>query len=274
VSGSGSNRAENPRPPATLVLIVSQNAPALSLDLLRKDRLGISPKIQPACKRILRGPSRVFPQVDVRGQKSFVPSRRSKTLSRRSNRPPFRFYLPLYRPLQCRRLGLHYTRCRKQYSDFGGRGGRDRSPLWCLLLQGDFPPQGEGGLEVAVQEIERYVFRNRGFIGRPCRGPVAQSGSNKMAPRLIHNRPGSVGCENALDRHATLRRSSAPARKKAIVGKSRVAVTRLQRLSLVFLVLAMIGHVFQISTGKEFLTESHGKPGWLSVCHALAGRPV
>jgi hypothetical protein len=30
----------------------------------------------------------------------------------------------------------------------------------------------------------------------------------------------------------------------------------------------MIGHVFQISTGKEFLTESHGKPGWLQVCHA------
>jgi hypothetical protein len=33
----------------------------------------------------------------------------------------------------------------------------------------------------------------------------------------------------------TLRRSSAPARKKAIVGKSRVEATRLQRLSFVFL---------------------------------------
>jgi hypothetical protein len=87
-----------------------------------------------------------------------------------------------------------------------------------------------------------------------------------MAPRLIHNRPGPVGCENAWT--GTLRRSSAPARKKAIVGKSRVAATRLQRLSFVFLVLAMIGHVFQIFAGKEFLTESHGKPGWLPVCHA------
>jgi hypothetical protein len=35
----------------------------------------------------------------------------------------------------------------------------------------------------------------------------------------------------------TLRRSSPPARKKAIVGKSRVEATRLQRLSFVFLAL-------------------------------------
>ena len=42
--------------------------------------------------------------------------------------------------------------------------------------------------------------------------------TNKAVPRLIHNRPGPVGCENAWT--GPLRRSSAPARKKAIVGKS------------------------------------------------------
>src|ERR1700692_1687244 len=39
----------------------------------------------------------------------------------------------------------------------------------------------------------------------------------------------------------TLRRSSKPDRKKAMVGKSRVEATRLQRLSFVFLALALIG---------------------------------
>jgi hypothetical protein len=38
-----------------------------------------------------------------------------------------------------------------------------------------------------------------------------------------------------------LRRSSVPARKKAIVGKSRVEPDRLQRPSFVFLVLVIIG---------------------------------
>jgi hypothetical protein len=38
----------------------------------------------------------------------------------------------------------------------------------------------------------------------------------------------------------TLRRSSTPARKKAIVGKSRVEATRLQRLSFVFLALDLV----------------------------------
>jgi hypothetical protein len=41
--------------------------------------------------------------------------------------------------------------------------------------------------------------------------------TNKAVLRLIHNRPGPVGCENAWT--GPLRRSSAPARKKAIVGK-------------------------------------------------------
>ena len=52
----------------------------------------------------------------------------------------------------------------------------------------------------------------------------------------------------------TLRRSSTPARKKAIVGKSRVEATRLQRLSFVFLALAMIGFTFSDLHGKEPLT--------------------
>jgi hypothetical protein len=59
----------------------------------------------------------------------------------------------------------------------------------------------------------------------------------------------------------TLRRSSTPARKKAIVGKSRVAATRLQRLSFVFLALAMISCTFSDLHGKESLTKANGKLG-------------
>src|SRR3984893_4579099 len=59
----------------------------------------------------------------------------------------------------------------------------------------------------------------------------------------------------------TLRRSSAPARKKAIVGKSRVEAARLQRLSLVFLALGMIDFTFSDLHGKESLTKSNGKLG-------------
>ena len=49
-----------------------------------------------------------------------------------------------------------------------------------------------------------------------------------MVPRLIHNRPGSGVLRECL---AQVRYVAAapPARKKAIVGKSRVAATRLQR---------------------------------------------
>jgi hypothetical protein len=48
-----------------------------------------------------------------------------------------------------------------------------------------------------------------------------------MVPRLIHNRPGSGVLRECL---AQVRYVAAapPARKKAIVGKSRVAATRLQ----------------------------------------------
>jgi hypothetical protein len=54
--------------------------------------------------------------------------------------------------------------------------------------------------------------------------------------------------------------------KKAIAGKSRVAATPLQRLSVVFLTLAMIGCTFFSDIhGKESLTKSDGK---------LSGRPV
>ncbi len=52
-----------------------------------------------------------------------------------------------------------------------------------------------------------------------------------------------------------------PARKKAIVGKSRVEATRLQRVSFVFLVLAMVGSRFSDLHGKESLTKANGKLG-------------
>jgi hypothetical protein len=49
-------------------------------------------------------------------------------------------------------------------------------------------------------------------------------GCYKMAPRLIHNRPGPViapgRCALRMPGTGPLRRSSGPARKKAIVGKS------------------------------------------------------
>src|SRR5260370_24358754 len=58
-----------------------------------------------------------------------------------------------------------------------------------------------------------------------------------------------------------LRRSSVPARKKVIVGKSLVEPERLQRPSFVFLALAMIGFTFSDLHGKESLTKSNGKLG-------------
>jgi hypothetical protein len=47
-----------------------------------------------------------------------------------------------------------------------------------------------------------------------------------------------------------LRRSSGPARKKAIVGKSRVEANRLQSATFVFLILAITGFMFSEFHGK------------------------
>lgn len=58
-----------------------------------------------------------------------------------------------------------------------------------------------------------------------------------------------------------LRRSSVPARKKAIVGKSLVEPDRLQRPSVVFLALAMIGFTASDLHGKESLAKSNRKLG-------------
>src|SRR5260370_40274492 len=51
-------------------------------------------------------------------------------------------------------------------------------------------------------------------------------------------------CAARMPGTGPLRRSSVPARKKAIVGKSRVEPDRLQRPAFVFLALAMIGITF------------------------------
>ena len=59
----------------------------------------------------------------------------------------------------------------------------------------------------------------------------------------------------------TLRRSSTPARIKAIVGKSRVAATRLQRLSFVFGALAMIGCTFFRSPRQRIFDQSEWQIG-------------
>src|ERR1700731_5494853 len=66
-------------------------------------------------------------------------------------------------------------------------------------------------------------------------------------------------CAARMPGTGPLRRSSVPARKKAIVGKSRVEPDRLQRPSFVFLALAMIGFTFSDLHGKESLTKSNGK---------------
>jgi hypothetical protein len=58
-----------------------------------------------------------------------------------------------------------------------------------------------------------------------------------------------------------LRRSSVPARKKAIVGKSRVEPDRRQRPAVVFVALAMIGFTASDLYGKESLTKANGKLG-------------
>src|SRR5438132_14205992 len=66
-------------------------------------------------------------------------------------------------------------------------------------------------------------------------------------------------CAARMPGTGPLRRSSVPARKKAIVGKSRVEPDRLQRPSFVFLALAMIGFTFSYLHGKASLTKSNGK---------------
>src|ERR1700738_4630739 len=68
-------------------------------------------------------------------------------------------------------------------------------------------------------------------------------------------------CAARMPGTGPLRRSSVPARKKAIVGKSRVEPERLQRPSFVFLALAMIGFTASDLHGKESLTKANGKLG-------------
>src|SRR5262249_41914248 len=58
-----------------------------------------------------------------------------------------------------------------------------------------------------------------------------------------------------------LRRSSGPARKQAIVGKSRVEANRLQRPASVFLAVVISGCMFSDLHGKESLTKANGKLG-------------
>src|SRR4029077_14013131 len=66
----------------------------------------------------------------------------------------------------------------------------------------------------------------------------ASTSAFRAVPRLIHNRPGRWAAR--MPGTGSLRRSSAPARKKAIVGKSRVEPEWLQRPAFVFL-LFLIG---------------------------------
>jgi hypothetical protein len=58
-----------------------------------------------------------------------------------------------------------------------------------------------------------------------------------------------------------LRRSSGPARKKAIMDKSRVEANRLQRRAFVFLALLITDFMFSYLHGKESLTKANGKLG-------------
>src|SRR6202022_2006226 len=86
-------------------------------------------------------------------------------------------------------------------------------------------------------------------------------------PRRTTNRPPDLSiiapgrCAARMPGTGPLRRSSVPARKKAIVGKSRVEPDRLQRPSFVFLAFAMIGFTLLDLHGKESLTKSNGKLG-------------
>jgi len=73
-------------------------------------------------------------------------------------------------------------------------------------------------------------------------------------------------CAARMPGTGPLRRSSVPARKKAIVGKSRVEPDRLQRPSFVFLLLAMIGLI-----ATPFRRPPEGFPA--QSCAALEGLP-
>jgi hypothetical protein len=68
-------------------------------------------------------------------------------------------------------------------------------------------------------------------------------------------------CAARMPGTGPLRRSSVPARKKAIVGKSRVAPDRLQRPSFCLSDFGNVGFTFSDLHGKESLTKSNGKLG-------------
>ena len=76
------------------------------------------------------------------------------------------------------------------------------------------------------------IDRGVGF-GRGSFGFGRSKRTTNRRPDLSIIAPGR--CAARMPGTGPLRRSSGPARKKAIVGKSRVEATRLQRLSFVFL---------------------------------------
>jgi hypothetical protein len=85
-------------------------------------------------------------------------------------------------------------------------------------------------------------------------------GSYKMAPRLIHNRPGPGGCENAWDRSATSQQRNGP--EKGRLWRSRALepiVSRGQRLS--FWRSESLASCFSDLHGKESLTKTNGQLG-------------
>jgi hypothetical protein len=62
--------------------------------------------------------------------------------------------------------------------------------------------------------------------------------TNELAPRLIHNRPGPVGCENAWDRYATSQQHAGPEKGPVTAGwvspESRPLDSSAYRLSFWF----------------------------------------
>src|SRR6202011_1764532 len=74
-------------------------------------------------------------------------------------------------------------------------------------------------------------------------------GTTNRRPDLSIIAPGR--CAARMPGTGPLRRSSVPARKKAIVGKSRVEPDRLQRPSFVFLLLVMIGLIATPLGGRQ-----------------------
>jgi hypothetical protein len=108
--------------------------------------------------------------------------------------------------------------------------------------------------------IERFQEEATGSISFFVRGVVFFEliGSYKMAPRLIHNRPGPGGCENAWDRSATSQQRNGP--EKGHCGEVAHWSQSSPGPSVCLWRSESLASCFSDLHGKESLTKTNGQP--------------